>query len=279
GKESAGSAPLLGFHAAGDTIDETERHSDGGTSTAARSGRPSRRPGPGPRRSRRRNRSRTMVLAALGVGALALALILRLGSSTPSAPGSDSISGSGSTSRSDATAADLAVEPSPVPPVLHFSVAVASHADRGRAEAHVANLQSAIPDIPWYIAPVAIDEAVYYRVLGGFASDSSSGAALASEIAQRLGMSAEGWIVRGSDRVVDLGGAPQLQQAEEDAARLRGLGLPASVARVTYTDRSVRYRIYAGGYADPAEAGHLLSVAESLGVDADLALRLGPPTN
>lgn len=83
--------------------------------------------------------------------------------------------------------------------------------------------------------------------------------------------------VRDTDTVVDLGEAPDRRQAEAEAGRLRALGVPASVATVTYSDRSVRYRIYAGGYANGVEASHLMEMMEELELHATTAARLGAP--
>ena len=49
---------------------------------------------------------------------------------------------------------------------------------------------------------------------------------------------------------------------------LRGLDVPAYVLAVDYTDGSTRYRVYAGAYADEAEASLLLLHLTDSGLNA-----------
>ena len=202
------------------------------------------------------------------VGVLALAAGLREWTGTPATSVTEP--------ESDAAPA-IAPEAGPVFPELRFSVAVASFRNRERAESRIAELSAAAPELPWYLAPVEVDGTVYQRVLGGFAADSASAAVLAMRLGERLGTDPDGWIVRATDVVIDMGEARDLIKAEAEVVRMRALGVPASVARVQYPDDSIRYRIYAGGYADAREASHLLATLASLGVDAAPSRRMGPP--
>ena len=279
GKEPVGPAPLLGFEK---TMDDAEpvyptdevalprtphvlesppAEAKAGTAERGRAADGSRLP------------RRILVATGLTAGVLALAVVLRGWALTaPTSP-----TGGGTVADVPIAGATGPAEVRPIPPGLHFSVAVGAYTDRERAERRVADLTGAMPEIVWYLAPVRIDGTVYQRVLGGFAPDSSLASVLGARLAERLGADPNGWIVRDTDLVVDLGEASDRGEAEAEAGRLRALGVPASVASITYSDRSVRYRIYAGGYANADEASHLVEMVEELGLEATTSVRLGAP--
>ncbi|MEX2472047.1 MAG: hypothetical protein WEA34_07705, partial [Gemmatimonadota bacterium] len=65
--------------------------------------------------------------------------------------------------------------------------------------------------------------------------------------------------------------------AEQELQRIRGQAIPAQLAEIRFTDQTVRYRIYAGGYRDAAEASYLAGVAEASGLSARTTRRMGRP--
>ncbi|MDZ7778920.1 MAG: SPOR domain-containing protein [Gemmatimonadota bacterium] len=259
GHQPAGSAPLLGFDASGPASDEAE----GAEAQHAPEGRKRRRP-----------RGRTVMTAALIVVAVAatswLSLRPDVDASAPDPTGADE-------EAAVAEAATAFDAPHPIAPMADFSVALAAYRDSARASAHLDELAELAPDVARFIAPVEVDGIVYHRVLAGLAPDSASATALASELASVVGGDAASWIVRSTHLVFDLGGASTRDEATRELARVRDRGVPARLARVTYTDRSVRYRIYAGGYADPAEASHLGRLIASRDLEAELTTRQGWP--
>ena len=234
-------------------------------------------PGPTLAEKRRRGRRRSFVLTGLvlaSIGAAASALLVIRGAGTGMDPESPApVVGAEAGDAEGPPPADIRANP----PGPHFSLAVASYTDSERARSRAAELASVAPEMLWYVAPVEIAGTVYQRVLGGLSPDSASGAALATRLADRLGADPEAWIIRRTDVVVDFGETTTLQGAEAEAARLRTLGVPAYVAEVGYSDRSIRWRVYAGGYAGVEEASHLADTATSLGLSAEIAPRLGAP--
>lgn len=237
------------------------------------------RPAPGPTVAdkRRRGRRRSVVLTGLVIaatGAAASVLLMIRGADTgvdPAPP--EPVVDAGPVDSEIPPPSDIRANP----PGPHFSLAVASYTNPERARARAVELASVVPEMTWYVAPVEIDGTVYQRVLGELSPDSASGAALATRLANRIGGDPAAWIIRRTDVVVDFGEATTLQEAEAEAARLRTLGVPAYVTAVTYSDRSIRWRVYAGGYAGAEEATHLERTAISLGLPAEIAPRLGAP--
>ena len=64
--------------------------------------------------------------------------------------------------------------------------------------------------------------------------------------------------------------------AETRAQELEAVDVPAYVLAVDYSDGSVRYRVYAGAFADRTEASSLSALLQKQGLDgATLSDRIG----
>lgn len=306
GRARAGSAPLLGFDldhgeddgddAGEDLAPSQDERSDGGgvsaggatvgelsvdgvpSGAAAAESMPAG-PTTGTRNARARRgsgRSRTAVtvLALILVLALGAWAAIRLGSGAR--PSSAEAAGS-SGGAAPGTVVSGTVAPRPVPPNADFSVAVASYADAERAEERRERLAGLVPALPWFVAPVEIDGAAYHRVMGGLVADSAAALALGSELAREGRGGIGQWIARPTGWVLDFGEHTDLPAAEREVERIRDEGIPAQLAEVRFTDQTVRYRIYAGGYRDETEASYLAGVAEAAGLGARPARRMGRP--
>jgi cell division septation protein DedD len=126
------------------------------------------------------------------------------------------------------------------------------------------------------IAPVSVNGRVFHRVLLGPATDSASAEALATRVAQEVGISRSEWIVRATPVAFLLGEIPNQDAATRRVAVLRGLNVQAYMLAVDFADGSVRYRVYAGAYADSEEASYLQSHLINQGLDnATVAPRVG----
>jgi hypothetical protein len=69
---------------------------------------------------------------------------------------------------------------------------------------------------------------------------------------------------------------PHQEAALRRSGVLQGLGVPSYVLAVTYSDGSVRFRVYAGAYADEAEATYLSGLLQERGLSsATLSERTG----
>jgi hypothetical protein len=165
----------------------------------------------------------------------------------------------------------------PVTPPLRFSIAVASYTSASIAEGRLRTLSAATPGVPWVIAPVLVRGVTYYRVLAGMVEDTAAAEALAARLAPLIPGDPEDWLVRATGSAFDFGEWESPDLARAALSRVRGAGIPAHVARIDYDDGSARWRIYAGGFADAAEAAHLESLIDRAGLEAVLTARLGPP--
>lgn len=290
GQEPATSVPLLAFPTTtGEPEDPPTREPDDRPPRARKRRPRSRTPAATASRDAfwTGSRGRAPVLLTLGVVAMAAVAWLSTrpdpGSSAPDTSGvaagvSASAEPAGSIGFSnDERSSGTERGPRPIDPGADFSVALAAYRDTGRAEAHRNELAGLVPDVPTFVAPVEVDGVVYHRVLAGLAPDSASAAALAAELASIVGGDPTSWVVRGTDLVFDLGGAPTREVATRKLSDIVDRGVPATLAHVTYTDRSARYRIYAGGYANRDEAAHLGRLIASAGLEAELTTRLGLP--
>jgi hypothetical protein len=126
------------------------------------------------------------------------------------------------------------------------------------------------------VVPVSVEGRSYYRALAGPAKDSVEAASLLRHVAGTSGSDSSGWVLRNTPREFELGELPDLAAAERRREVLRGLDIPAYVLAVDYSDGSTRFRVYAGAYADEAEASLLLAQLTDRGLNtAHLADRKG----
>jgi hypothetical protein len=128
------------------------------------------------------------------------------------------------------------------------------------------------------IAPVLIEAEVILHVLAGPAADSAAAIALGTRIAEAAGLGTSDWVARPTPRAFALGEMPELDAAVRRSEVLKGLGVPSYVLAVSYADGSVRFRVYAGAYADEAEASYLSGLLQERGLSsATLSERTGLP--
>ena len=160
-------------------------------------------------------------------------------------------------------------------PLMGYSVTVGAFQDLGVARAR--REQLAVGQGTFLaMAPVEIDGTVFHRLLVGPAQDSAEAVGLLARVAQASGLNASDLIVRATPLAFELGEVNELEAAARRAEVLRGLDVPAYVLAVEYADGAVRYRVYAGAYADETEARYLLGLlAERLVNSAVLRQRTG----
>jgi len=125
-----------------------------------------------------------------------------------------------------------------------------------------------MPDVLFMVVPVEVNGRSYYRALAGPATDSADAAALRERIASATGRDPTDWVLRRTPQAFEMGEMPDLQAAQEQVGVLRGLDVPAYVLAVDYSDGSVAFRVYAGAYADEAEASLLLRHIADSGLSA-----------
>lgn len=159
---------------------------------------------------------------------------------------------------------------------LPWSVVVEVHQDLEVALRRAAALGRSVTETPFFVTPVPVAGAVYYRVMAGPVPDS----VVASSLVERLVRSGEkrardaGDIVRTS-LAFHLGDFADSSEARARTDTLAGLGLPAYVVEVPDTGGRRRYRLYAGAY-ESREQGQLLErMLRGAGIEATLTDRTG----
>lgn len=175
------------------------------------------------------------------------------------------------------SAAPVAFEPpAEDAPVQTFSVALGAYQDEKVATDTVAALSASVPDVLFLSVPVSVSGRVVHRVLAGPAVDSAAAAEVAARVSTAAGIDPSGWVARNTSRAFQLGEMPELEAARRRVEVLTGLGIPAYILAVDYDDGSVRYRVYAGAYADEAEASYLSGLLQERGLSsATLSDRTG----
>ncbi len=161
-------------------------------------------------------------------------------------------------------------------PPMGFSVALAAYEDSSAARGQVLELSGKVPGVLFITAPVEIGGSVVHRVMAGPAPDSAAAVSLAGRVAVAAGLDPTTWVARGTPLAYQLGEMPELEAARRRSEVLVGLGVPSYVLAVTYSDGSTRFRVYAGAYADAAEAAYLSGLLHERGLSsATLSKRTG----
>lgn len=159
---------------------------------------------------------------------------------------------------------------------LPFSLALGAFQDVATAQALAQDMSARVSGVMFITAPVTVEGAVVHRVLAGPAADSADAVALATRVGEAAALAPSGWVARATPLAFQLGEMAERDAAERRSDVLAGLGVPAYVLAVTYSDGSTRFRVYAGAYADAAEASYLSALLEERGLSsASLSDRTG----
>jgi cell division septation protein DedD len=148
----------------------------------------------------------------------------------------------------------------PDEPLQGWSLALEAYPALDVARTRVDELRGRWPELLFWIAPVEVDERVFHRVLAGPATSPDE----VEDLRARLGGD-ERWIPRRASLGFLLGEMPDLDSARTWSDALSGLLVPTHVLRVGDQGR-VAYRVYAGSYADEAEAEALRRMLEDQGL-------------
>ncbi|HSU17981.1 SPOR domain-containing protein [Longimicrobium sp.] len=141
-------------------------------------------------------------------------------------------------------------------------------------------VQSAIPGTEAYVFPEDIGGVVYYRVFAGSLADTAQAVALRNELVRKKLADPES--VGGPDALIqprplafDLGEFDSKEAAERRAEALRAGAIDAYPAAVPQTDGTERWALYAGAFADTAQAAPMKKTLESSRLPARLVRRVG----
>jgi hypothetical protein len=98
---------------------------------------------------------------------------------------------------------------------------------------------------------------VWYRLLAGPGEDPQELLALRDRMAARGSRGASNWLVREAGLAYLIDEPARLSDAEARVALLAEQGIPAHVLRHPSAQGPDRFRVYAGAFADSAEAAYL----------------------
>lgn len=174
---------------------------------------------------------------------------------------------------------EAAVQPArPIDSPIPYSVVIESHQALGSAQEAVDRLRAEEPDIGFYLAPVEVEDVVYFRVLAGPASDSAAARALMLRLVD-LGLKEEAqpWAVRNTAQAFRLADFDTRDAARARVAELAEDGVPTYVLEVPFTAGPSRFRLYAGAYRNEAEASVMAQILSEHGLDVELVRRIGRP--
>ena len=156
---------------------------------------------------------------------------------------------------------------------LRYSVLVASMATLD--DARDLQLEQNTARVPYYIVPVQVNRAVYYRVLAGMFADRDQAVSLMNElVAQGVKESASAWHVRETSLVFSLGNYGTEVESRRAVAAALNQGIPAYQV-VTAQGGSPRFAVLAGGFESEAEAAHLAGSLSQAGLPSNLEPRRG----
>jgi hypothetical protein len=160
--------------------------------------------------------------------------------------------------------------------VQAYSLALGAYQDGAVATQRVGDLSARVPGVLFLSVPVEVEGTLFYRVLAGPAADSAAVLALASRIAESASLDPSPWMARWTPLAFQFGEAQDREAAELRVDALEGLGVSAYVLAVDYSDGAIRYRVFAGAFADATEASYLSGLLDERGLSsATLSDRTG----
>ncbi len=223
---------------------------------------------PAPRPSR--GGGRIFALVAVGV-LLVIAVLVAAFLGFVNVPG---ITPGGAGGQASGSAAVLL--PAEGAPRQTFSVDVGTFDDATAAAERAAALAGMLPDVVVITEPIADGGILRHRVLAGPATDASAAEALVGRLTAAVGAGVGEAEPISTPRAFQLGEMPELDAAVRRVEVLAGLDIPAYVLAVDYEDGSVRYRVYAGAYAEESEGVGLARLLQERGLSASaLTERIG----
>lgn len=162
-------------------------------------------------------------------------------------------------------------------PLHAWGLRLGAFRNRSVARQQADLMASRAPGQLFVVAPVEVNGTRWFRLLSALAADEAEAEVMRGDLAARMGAAdADDWLVRRSPLAFLVG---ETRSGDEARARVEELGLSgvdAFVLRLPQPDGGVGYRVYAGAYADEAEAATMRSLLGAAGVDdAPLVERRG----
>jgi hypothetical protein len=212
-----------------------------------------------------------MILLLVAVGVLALAVVLALTGvlQLPWGPASTALDEPGATGEGS---------PGPAPAAADISgrsyfLTLGLYAE-GVALLQAEQLGQRRPDLLFVVSPVEVDGQVLERLMVGETVDSTA-SALKASLARTLTSEAPDWLVRPGPLSYHLGTYETLEAADARLVELHGLDVPAFLLRQPVPSGADRFDVWAGAYADAAEAAYLGRTLNVQGIVPILVRRTG----
>ncbi len=156
------------------------------------------------------------------------------------------------------------IVPAPDPPQA-YSLSLAAFQDAGRAAREAEGLAGRRADLLFTTVPVWVSGRVFHRILAGPATDSGAAEDLRASLAETLSDEDSAlWIVRATPLAFTLGDYESREAADRRAEEVPVAWLAPYVFEVGASDRP-SFRVFAGAYADSAEASVVHAQFKELG--------------
>lgn len=169
-------------------------------------------------------------------------------------------------------------DPVAVETPVGYSVAVEAHQDLQTAQSRLARLRADMPAVGFYLAPVAVNESLFYRILAGPVQSRDAGEALMEALVDRGHKTAfDAWAVRPTTLAFRLGEFDTAVEALNRVEALRQQGIPAYVVPIRYDPGDPRHRVYGGAFENPGAASVMEGMLAEAGIEAPLVERVGVP--
>lgn len=167
--------------------------------------------------------------------------------------------------------------------LLPYAVHVRAFRTLSAAREQVAVEERRLDDHAAYISPELIQGVRWYRVLIGFPGDSAAAVDLRERLVEvgaidRDDIAGSLTLIQYTPLAFHLGDFSTGQEASARADSLVERGIPSYAVLLPYADGSVSWRLYAGAYADSAQAEEMQELLDAAGVDASLVERIGQPS-
>lgn len=141
-------------------------------------------------------------------------------------------------------------------PLARYVLAVASYETLSAALADIVPLRNAMPEAHFVIAPVVVDDQVWYRMTAGTAETSAGIDDFRDRLAEGRPEAAN-WRSREAGLGFLVDEYATLAEADRRVALLAQQGVPGHVLAHRDANGADRFRVYAGAYRTPAEARYL----------------------
>jgi cell division septation protein DedD len=155
---------------------------------------------------------------------------------------------------------------------LPYSVAVASYQTLNLAQDRIRQLE----DIRFYVAPIVLQNTLFYRVLAGPIADSAAAVAMRDTlIATGIKTAALGSDVVATPYAFLLGEFTVRAEAERTQQEAEAKGIPSYIVAMMSSDGSTKHRLYAGAFMGQGDAEFMHPILKAAGLPDNLVERTG----